>query len=110
MIQKLLAIGVLSAALSACSQPNPLIGTWKFEPKHRAATSLLFQCKELILGKSMVSCGSRARKVMYEVRKGDVVVHDKTQSTPSTIYKVIDRNTISVNIPRMGEVQLNRSK
>ena len=106
MIRKIFAIGVFSTVLSACSQPNPLIGTWKLKSEQRTAAAIVFPCEEVVFEKSMVFCGSMVTKVTYEVRKKYVVVHGREKST---MYKLLDRNTISFEIPRMGEVQLNRA-
>ncbi len=59
-------------------------------------------CTELRFEKRLETCGGLAEKVTYDVREGEVIVHG--ESGLSAVYKVIDKNTISIEMPGMGSV------
>lgn len=91
--------------LISCTDPNPLIGTWKVKPGQKSLMASV--CTEIRFEDELSTCDGLAEKVTYEVRDGEVFVHGI--SGLSAIYKVHDRNTISFKMPALGEVKFNRA-
>ena len=100
----LMSVVFVAAALSACGQPNPLIGTWKLKPGQ--ANAQFMPCTELRFEKKLEACGGLAEKVSYDVRDGEVIVHGA--SGLSAVYTVIEKNTISIEVPGVGTMVFGR--
>ncbi len=102
---KIISLVCAMFLLVSCSDPNPLIGTWKAKPGQKSFMASI--CSEIRFEDAVSSCDGFAEKVTYEIRDGEVLVHGALGLI--TIYKVQDKNTISFKMPGMGEATFNRT-
>lgn len=90
--------------LTSCTE-NPLNGTWDLKIGQKNIS--FFPCKTIQFEDNLSRCAGIAEKVTYEIREKEVIVNGALGV--SSIYKIKDKNTISIEVPFSGELLFNRS-
>jgi len=96
---KILLSVVIALSFSGCFDSNPLIGKWR-------ATKKVMMIRNIEFTKDKAIASGMFEEVEYDVQDNQVLVTD--QMGIGSIYKIIDNNTISVQVPMMGTLIYKR--
>jgi len=95
---------LLITFLFGCSENNPLLGEWQSKPQKLMGIPMPTQ--NMTFSKKSMRTGSFVSKVEYEISKNEVIVTDETGI--GVAFKLIDPNTISMEMPGLGKSYYNR--
>lgn len=89
----------IALLLTGCFDSNPLIGKWQATKKVALIGTVEFTSDKVMYA-------GMFEEVKYEVRDNEVLVTD--QMGMGSIYKIVDKNTMSIQVPFVGNIIYKR--
>jgi hypothetical protein len=102
MLRKMIAISLMAGGLTACGEPNPIVGVWVVDSEASSAgagaAAGVTGVQRIEFREDKLVVGSRSVEVTYEV-DGDRVIVTETVDGTGEVYTLLEQDRLQKELP-----------